>query len=88
MLKFNQIKLSKINKKSAIVIASVILILLFVIAIFRSMPSQITLLEYDNYLQAGAIKSAIIDNNEVIIKTENKSFIIPKEMININELGQ
>nr|WP_096017198.1 AAA family ATPase [Campylobacter lanienae] len=88
MLKFNQIKLSKINKKSAIVVASVILILLFIIAIFRSMPSQITLLEYDNYLQAGAIKSAIIDNNEVIIKTENKSFIIPKEMINLNELGQ
>ncbi|WP_419654614.1 AAA family ATPase [Campylobacter lanienae] len=76
------------NKKSAIVVASVILILLFIIAIFRSMPSQITLLEYDNYLQAGAIKSAIIDNNEVIIKTENKSFIIPKEMINLNELGQ
>ncbi|WP_096013248.1 AAA family ATPase [Campylobacter lanienae] len=88
MLKFNQIKLSKINKKSAIVVASGILILLFVIAIFRSMPSQITLLEYDNYLQAGAIKSAIIDSNEVIIKTENKSFIIPKEMINLNELGQ
>lgn len=88
MLKFNQIKLSKINKKSAIVIASVILVMLFIIAIFRSMPSQITLLEYDNYLQAGAIKSAIIDNNEVIIKTENKSFIIPKEMINLNELGQ
>ncbi|ARR00657.1 AAA family ATPase [Campylobacter porcelli] len=88
MLKFNQIKLSKFNKKSIIVAASLVLVLLFAIAIFRSMPSKITLLEYDNYLQAGAIQNAIIDNNEVIIKTENRSFIIPKEMINLNELGQ
>ena len=88
MLKFNQIKLPKFSKKSAIVVAGGVLFLLFVIAIFRSMPSKITLLEYDNYLQAGAIQNAIIDNNEIIIKTQNGNFILPKEMINLNELGQ
>ncbi|MBQ8608628.1 MAG: AAA family ATPase [Campylobacter sp.] len=88
MLKFNQIKLPKFNKKSAIAVAGGVLFLLFVIAIFRSMPSKITLLEYDNYLQAGAIQNAIIDNNEIIIKTQNGNFILPKEMINLNELGQ
>ncbi|MBO5064094.1 MAG: AAA family ATPase [Campylobacter sp.] len=88
MLKFNQIKLSKFSKKSAIAVAGGVLFLLFVIAIFRSMPSKITLLEYDNYLQAGAIQNAIIDNNEIIIKTQNGNFILPKEMINLNELGQ
>lgn len=88
MLKFNQIKLPKFSKKSAIAVAGGVLFLLFVIAIFRSMPSKITLLEYDNYLQAGAIQNAIIDNNEIIIKTQNGNFILPKEMINLNELGQ
>lgn len=88
MLKFNQIKLPKFSKKSAIAVAGGVLFLLFVIAIFRSMPSKITLLEYDNYLQAGAIQNAIIDNNEIIIKTQNRNFILPKEMINLNELGQ
>lgn len=88
MLKFNQIKLPKFSKKSAIVVAGGVLFLLFVIAIFRSMPNKITLLEYDNYLQAGAIQNAIIDNNEIIIKTQNGNFILPKEMINLNELGQ
>lgn len=88
MLKFNQIKPPKFSKKSAIAVAGGVLFLLFVIAIFRSMPSKITLLEYDNYLQAGAIQNAIIDNNEIIIKTQNGNFILPKEMINLNELGQ
>ncbi len=88
MLKFNQIKLPKFSKKSAIAVAGGVLFLLFVIAIFRSMPSKITLLEYDNYLQAGVIQNAIIDNNEIIIKTQNGNFILPKEMINLNELGQ
>lgn len=88
MLKFNQIKLPKFSKKSAIAVAGGVLFLLFVIAIFRSMPNKITLLEYDNYLQAGAIQNAIIDNNEIIIKTQNGNFILPKEMINLNELGQ
>lgn len=88
MLKFSQIKLPKFNKKSAIIAASIILVLLFVIAIFRSMPSKITLLEYDNFLQAGAIQNAIIDGDNVIIKALNRSYIIPKEMISLSELGQ
>ena len=88
MLKFSQIKLPKFNKKSAIIAASIVLVLLFVIAIFRSMPSKITLLEYDNFLQAGAIQNAIIDGDSVIIKALNRSYIIPKEMISLNELGQ
>ena len=88
MLKFSQIKLPKFNKKSAIIAASIVLVLLFVIAIFRSMPSKITLLEYDNFLQAGAIQNAIIDGDSVIIKALNRSYIIPKEMISLSELGQ
>ena len=83
MLKFSQIKLPKFNKKSAIIAASIVLVLLFAIAIFRSMPSKITLLEYDNFLQAGAIQNAIIDGDSVIIKALNKSYIIPKEMISL-----
>lgn len=88
MLKFNQIKTLKFSKKSAIIVAAGVLVVLFAIAIFRSMPSKITLLDYDNFLQAGAIQSAIIDDNNVIIKALNKSYIIPKEMISLSELGQ
>ena len=88
MLKFNQIKTLKFSKKSAIIVAAGVLVVLFAIAIFRSMPSKITLLDYDNFLQAGAIQSAIIDDNHVIIKALNKSYIIPKEMISLSELGQ
>ncbi|ANE35853.1 integral membrane ATP-dependent zinc metallopeptidase [Campylobacter iguaniorum] len=78
----------KFSPKNIIILVSVVLCLLLVFVALRNTPKHINLMQYDNLLQSNSIQSATLDNENIIIKAGNQNFIVLKDSINLNELGQ
>ncbi len=77
-----------INKKSIIVACATILAVLISFAFLRSMTQPIDLSTYERLLKTSQINAAIIDGNEIVLKTTKGSFVILKEAIDLTELNK
>lgn len=78
----------KLNKKNIIIITGIIFCLLLLVVVFKNFPKHINLKEYDDLLQSNSIQSAVIDGEEILLKTNKQNYYVIKDSINLNELGQ
>ncbi|WP_139453039.1 AAA family ATPase [Campylobacter armoricus] len=75
------------NKK--IILASFLLLcVLLIIGIVKNQPEYISKGVYDELLENDLIQKAIVDDNEVLLKSKEGNFLITKDVVDLNALWQ
>lgn len=77
----------KVGKAQILLMSFCILFLLFSYIFYKSSPKPIDLNLYETLLSSNQIESAKVSNDKLIIYTENGSFSIYKELVDIKELS-
>ena len=78
----------KVSPKVIIIALSVVLCALLLVVAVRNIPREISLLEYDNFLQSRSIQSAEISGEKLVFHAGGKNYYVLKDSINLNELAQ
>lgn len=78
----------KLDRKRIAIILGAILFILFIALTFKNTPKELTLFEYDNFLQSNSITHAKLSGNQIIFTARNKNYYVLKDSINLNELAQ
>ncbi|MCV3337246.1 AAA family ATPase [Campylobacter sp. RKI_CA19_01121] len=75
------------NKK--IILASFLLLCVFVIVAFiKNQPDYISKAAYEELLEQNLIQKAIVENNEILLKSKEGNFLIAKDVVDLNALWQ
>ncbi|HEC1781295.1 TPA: ATP-dependent metallopeptidase FtsH/Yme1/Tma family protein, partial [Campylobacter lari] len=75
------------NKK--IILASFLLLCVFVIVAFiKNQPDYISKAAYEELLGQNLIQKAIVENNEILLKSKEGNFLIAKDVVDLNALWQ
>ncbi|AJC86305.1 integral membrane ATP-dependent zinc metallopeptidase [Campylobacter sp. RM16704] len=75
------------NKK--IILASFLLLcILLIIGVIKNQPEYISKGVYDELLENNLIQKAIVDDNEVLLKSKEGKFLITKDVVDLNALWQ
>jgi len=75
-------------KESIYLVAILLLLALSYIFYNQSEPKPLDLQTYTKYLNQNQFKKAVIDDNRLTLHTDSKSFLIPSNAINLEELMQ
>ena len=79
---------SNINKKYIIIALILILCAMLISVAIRSMPQNISLKEYETFLQKGQISKAELDNERIIIRADGKNYFLLSASVDIKELAR
>lgn len=79
---------SKINKKYTIIALILLLCAMLLSVAIRSIPREISLMQYENFLQNKQISKAEIDNERIIIRVDGKNYFVLSASIDIKELAR
>lgn len=70
-----------------ILISFFILCVLFVVVYIKNEPKYIDKALYDSLINENLIKKAVIDDNEILLKTPSDNYIIIKDAVDLKELS-
>ncbi|MGH1601540.1 ATP-dependent metallopeptidase FtsH/Yme1/Tma family protein [Campylobacter majalis] len=78
--------LPKFNKKSILILALIILVVMVVFASFRAEPKSINYKDLNTLLRQNLITKAVMNNDEIVFYTQNERFKMIKDAVDIKEL--
>lgn len=74
------------KNKKIILISFLLLCALFVVVLIKNQPENISKAYYEELLDKNLIQKAIIDNNEILLKSVEGNYLIAKEVVDLNTL--
>ena len=74
------------KNKKIVLISFLILCFLFLILYFKNEPKYIDKALYDSLLKENLIKKAIVDDNEILLKTTGQNYVIIKDGVDLKAL--
>ena len=79
---------TKINKKYITITLIAVLCAMLISVAVRSVPREISLIEYERFLQNNEISKAEIDGERIIVRVDDKNYFVLRASVDIRELAR